>query len=75
MFSYKPLLRLLLEKNMSKTELREMTGMGMNTLAKIGKNEPISMATLNDICRVLDCRIEDVIEYLPDEKIREKREE
>lgn len=68
MFSYKPLLRLLLEKNMSKTELREMTGMGMNTLAKIGKNEPISMATLNDICRVLDCRIEDVIEYLPDEK-------
>ena len=68
MFSYKPLLRLLLEKNMSKTELREMTGMGMNTLAKIGKDEPISMATLNDICRVLDCRIEDVIEYLPDEK-------
>lgn len=67
MFSYKPLLRLLLEKNMSKTELREMTGMGMNTLAKIGKDEPISMATLNDICRVLDCRIEDVIEYLPDE--------
>lgn len=68
MFSYKPLLRLLLEKNMSKTELREMTGMGMNTLAKIGKDEPISMATLNDICRVLNCRIEDVIEYLPDEE-------
>ena len=72
MFSYKPLLRLLLERNMSKTELREMTGMGMNTLAKIGKNEPISMATLNDICRVLNCRIEDVIEYLPDKEGTQK---
>ena len=63
MFSYKPLMRMLLEKDMTKT------GMGMATLAKIGKNEYVSMATLNDICKVLDCRIEDVIEYVPDKNI------
>ena len=69
MFSYKPLMRILLEKDMTKTELRIQTGMGMATLAKIGKNEYVSMATLNDICKVLDCRIEDVIEYVPDKNI------
>lgn len=53
---------------MSKTELRIKTGMSMATLAKIGKNENISMKTLDDICRVLDCKIEDVIEYIPEEK-------
>ena len=42
MFSYKPLLRLLVEKDMTKTQLREATGMGMNTLAKISKNEYVS---------------------------------
>lgn len=69
MFSYKPLMRMLLEKDMTKTEFRIQTGMGMATLAKIGKNEYVSMATLNDICKVLDCRIEDVIEYVPDKNI------
>lgn len=69
MFSYKPLLKLLLDKEMSKTELRIKTGMSMATLAKIGKNENISMKTLDDICMVLDCRIEDVIEYVPDKNM------
>ena len=69
MFSYKPLLKLLRDKEMSKTELRIKTGMSMATLAKIGKNENISMKTLDDICRVLDCRIEDVIEYVPDKNM------
>ena len=48
MFSYKPLLRLLVEKDMTKTQLRVATGMSMNTLAKISKNE------YNRICKE-DC--------------------
>lgn len=67
MFSYKPLLRLLLERNMSKTQLRLKAGITMNTLAKIGKNENISMASLNSICSCLHCKIEDVIEFIEDE--------
>ena len=64
MFSYKPLLKLLIEKNMTKTQLREATGMSMNTLAKISKNEYVSMSTLDSICNYLHCRIEDVIEFI-----------
>ena len=64
MFTYKPLLKLLVEKDMTKTQLREVTGMSMATLAKIGKNEYISMATLDKICKCLHCKIEDVIKFV-----------
>lgn len=64
MFSYKPLLKMLVEKEMTKTDLRKATGMSMNTLAKISKNEYISMATLDSICSYLHCRVEDVIEFI-----------
>ena len=64
MFSYKPLLRLLVEKDMTKTQLREATGMSMNTLAKISKNEYVYLEILDKICTLLDCKIEDVIEHI-----------
>ena len=63
MFSYKPLLRLLVDKDMTKTQLREQLGISMATLAKISKNEYISMKVLDDICNLLNCKIEDVIEH------------
>ena len=65
MFSYKPLLKLLVDKNMTKTQLREQLGISMATLAKISKNEYISMKVLDDICSLLNCKIEDIIEHQP----------
>lgn len=65
MFSYKPLLKLLIDKGMTKTQLREQLGISMATLAKISKNEYISMKVLDDICSLLNCKIEDVIEHQP----------
>ena len=65
MFSYKPLLKLLIDKNMTKTQLREQLGISMATLAKISKNEYVSMKVLDDICSLLNCKIEDVIEHQP----------
>ena len=65
MFSYKPLLKLLVDKNMTKTQLREQLGISMATLAKISKDEYISMKVLDDICSLLNCKIEDIIEHQP----------
>ena len=65
MFSYKPLLKLLIDKNMTKTQLREQLGISMATLAKISKNEYISMKVLDDICNLLNCKIEDIVEHQP----------
>ena len=65
MFSYKPLLKLLIDKNMTKTQLREQVGISMATLAKISKDEYISMKVLDDICSLLNCKIEDIVEHQP----------
>lgn len=64
MISYKPLLRTLLEKDMTKTQLREAIGFSTATLAKISKNEYISMEILDNICKFLNCKVENVIEFL-----------
>ena len=62
MISYKPLFRLLLEKDMTKTQLREAVGFSSATLAKMSKGEYISLETIESICKYLNCKIEDVIE-------------
>ena len=62
--SYKPLWRLLVEKDMKKLELRDLAGLSNSTLARLGKNEPVSMEALEKICITLDCRIEDIVEFI-----------
>lgn len=64
MISYKPLFRLLLEKNMSKTQLRESIGFSTATLAKLSKGEYVSLEILDKICTYMQCNIADVIEYV-----------
>lgn len=62
MISYKPLFRLLLERDMTKTQLRKTVGFSSATLAKMSKGEYISLETVENICKYLNCKIEDVIE-------------
>lgn len=62
MISYKPLFKLLLEKDMTRTQLREEVGFSSSTLAKMSKGEYISLETIEKICNYLNCKIEDVIE-------------
>ena len=64
MISYKPLFRLLLERDMTKTQLREAVGFSSATLAKMSKGKYISLETVENICKYLDCKIENVIEIL-----------
>lgn len=62
MISYKPLFKLLLERDMTKTQLRIAVGFSSATLAKMSKSEYISLETIENICKHLNCKIEDVIE-------------
>ena len=61
------------EKEMKKTDLLELANISSNTLAKLGKNEYISLEILEKICRKLDCDIGDVIEINHDEKLEASR--
>ena len=66
-FRYNKLWKLLIDKDMMKTELQEAIGMSPATLAKMGKNEPISMNTVGRICKELKCDVGDILEYIEDE--------
>ena len=67
-WSYNPLWKLLIDKGLKRTQLKELAGIQSHTLAKMGKSEPVSMDTLEKLCALLDCRIEDIVEYVPKKK-------
>ncbi|MEG1886574.1 MAG: helix-turn-helix transcriptional regulator [Oscillospiraceae bacterium] len=63
--SYNGLWKLLIDKNLKKLQLRDLTGIGTSTLAKLSKNEPVRMEVLARICDNLHCRLTDIIEIYP----------
>ena len=60
--SYNKLWKLLIDKGMTKTELRLQTDMSTATLAKMSKNEVVSMDVMLRICKVLDCNVGDIMD-------------
>ena len=60
--NYNKLWKLLIDKKMNKSELREAVKTSPNTIAKLGKNEPVSLDVLIRICKVLECDIGDIME-------------
>lgn len=67
-YSYNQLWKLLIDKRMTKTEMRKMAGISTNILAKMGKDEPVAMETLAKICVALDCTFDDIVEISDDAK-------
>lgn len=65
--SYNKLWKQLIDKNMTKTELRLKTDIGTSTLAKLGKNEQVSLDVLLRICKVLDCDISEIMELIKED--------
>lgn len=66
--SYNKLWKLLIDKKMKKKELGEAAGISNSLIAKLGKNENVTVDVLVRICSALDCGIEDIMELIPDDK-------
>lgn len=62
---YNNLFKLLIDKKMKKTDLAKAAGLTPTTLARLSKDEIVSMETIIKICECLQCRIEEVIELIP----------
>ena len=60
--NYTKLWKLLIDKNMNKTELREKTGLSQSTIAKLVNGENVNVEVLERICIVLQCDIGDIVE-------------
>lgn len=63
-FSYNKLWKLLIDKDWTKTKLRQEAGISSSTIAKLGKGENITTDILLKICITLDCKIEDIVEII-----------
>lgn len=61
--SYNKLWHRLIEKGISRSELRRMAGITTNALAKLGKDESVPLETLEKVCEILECELSDVVEY------------
>ena len=65
--SYNKLFKLLIDKGLNKTEFAKEVGISTNTLAKLSRNEYVSMDILVRICRKMSCTVDDILEILPAE--------
>lgn len=65
---YNKLWKLLIDKNMKKKELGKAAGISNSLIAKLGKNENVTVEVLVKICSALNCRIEDIMEIIPDDQ-------
>ena len=65
--SYNKLWKLLIDKNLNKSDLRERTKLSTTTIAKLGRDEYVSMEVVSKICATLQCDVGDIMEYVPDE--------
>ena len=64
--SYNRLFKLMIDKKMRKKDLCERAGVSTSTMSKMGREEIVSLEVIDRICQKLNCRIEDVLEILPD---------
>ncbi|MGI6497523.1 MAG: helix-turn-helix domain-containing protein [Oscillospiraceae bacterium] len=69
---YNKLWKILIDKNMKKVDLRDAAEISSNSIAKLGKNEPVRMDVLMKIAAALDCKIEDLFETVKDQAEEEK---
>ena len=62
--SYNRLWKLLIDKKMSKADLRKQAGLAPNTMTKLRRDEPVAMVVLEKICATLDTVFGDIVEYI-----------
>lgn len=62
--SYNRLWKLLIDKKMSKADLRKAAGLAPNTMTKLRRDEPVAMVVLEKICDTLDTDFGDIVEYI-----------
>lgn len=67
LISYAPFYQTLFQKGVTEYHLIYKQGVTANTLHRMKHGKPITTTTLNTLREILDCRVEDVLEYVPDE--------
>lgn len=67
---YNKLFKMLIDKGMKKTEFHKQVGISEGTLAKLSRNENVSMDVIVKICRKMNCTVDDILDILPSSDYR-----
>ena len=70
--SYDKLWKLLIDKKMNRTELKDAAGISFNVLAKLGRNEFVSMESLQKICQTLSCNIGEIMDFIEEDTVEQR---
>lgn len=65
--SYNKLWKLLVDKKMSKADLRKAAGIALNTMTRLRRDEEVTLTVLHKICSTLSVNIGDIMEFLPED--------
>lgn len=65
--NYNKLWKLLIDRGLNKTQLKDLAHVSTNAIAKLGKNEPVSIETLVKICIALECNVGDIMDIVNEE--------
>ncbi len=66
--SYKKLFKLLIDRDMNRQDLKKISGLSSASVAKLGKGENITTDMLVRICEGMNCKLEDIMELVPDDE-------
>lgn len=66
--SYKKLFHMLVDRDMTAVQLQQQAGYSANITTRLKKNSYVSLESIEKICRTLDCKIDDIVEFVPDEE-------
>ena len=68
--SYKKLFHMMIEKEMTNAELQQKAGFSANIITRLKRNGYISLESIENICRVMDCGVDDILKFVPYENER-----
>ena len=66
--SYKKLFHMMIEKEMTNAELQQKAGFSANIITRLKRNGYISLESIENICRVMDCGVDDILEFIPEDE-------
>ena len=69
--TYKKLFHLLIDRGISASELTEQAGFSANILTRLRRDQYVSLDSIEKICLALNCKVDDVLEFISDEKENE----
>ena len=64
--SYKKLFHVMIEKSITNAQLQKQAGFSANIITRLKRNDYISLETIESICKVINCKVDDILEFVPD---------